>query len=61
MRKILVMIVLVATLSGCGSMDRSLAKLTGDATKTCVEGVTYLQFTSGAAVQVDRDGKPVPC
>jgi uncharacterized protein YceK len=61
MRKILVMLALATILSGCGSMDRSLAKLTGDATKTCVDGVTYLQFTSGAAVQVDRDNKPVPC
>ena len=47
--------------SGCGQFDRVKAKITGDATKTCVDGVTYLQFTSGAAVQVDTNGKPVAC
>lgn len=47
--------------SGCGRIDRWAAGITGDATKTCVDGVTYLQFTSGATVQVDRAGRPVPC
>lgn len=55
-------IMLVAlTLSGCGAMDRQVARITGNATKTCVDGVTYLQFTSGATVQVDLEGKPVAC
>ena len=49
------------TLTGCGWFDRKLSAVTGEATKTCVDGVTYLQFTSGATVQVDRDGKPVSC
>lgn len=47
-------------LVGCGQVDRSVAKLTGYS-KMCVEGVSYLQFTSGATVQVDVNGKPVPC
>ncbi len=46
---------------GCGAIDRSCAKVTGSASKTCVDGVQYLQFTSGATVQVDVDGKPVRC
>ena len=48
-------------LAGCGWFDREVAKVTGGATKTCIDGVTYLQFTSGAAVQVDLQGRPVPC
>lgn len=48
-------------LSSCGNVDRELAKLTGNASKTCVDGVTYLQFTSGATIQLDINGKPVAC
>ena len=51
----------LAALTACGKIDRGLASLTGGATKTCVDGVTYLQFTSGATVQVDQAGKPVAC
>lgn len=46
---------------GCsGQWDRTVATVMGVA-KTCVDGVTYLQFTSGATVQVDTTGKPVAC
>jgi major membrane immunogen (membrane-anchored lipoprotein) len=48
-------------LTSCGQVDRSVAAITGGASKTCVDGVTYLQFTSGATVQLDRTGKPVSC
>ena len=48
-------------LAGCGAADRFAAGVTGGAVKTCIDGVTYLQFTSGATVQVDRAGKPVQC
>lgn len=47
-------------LSGCGIIDRKVARYAGVA-RNCVDGVTYLQFASGATVQVDRTGKPVPC
>lgn len=43
------------TLTGCGKVDRGLASLTGTA-KTCIEGVMYLQFTSGATVMYNTDG-----
>lgn len=58
-----VTILIIATsvfLSGCGNLSRFDAKITG-VDKKCVDGVTYLQFPSGATVQVDRNGKPVPC
>lgn len=54
--------VLTASLvTGCGWFDRQVSSFTGGATKTCIDGVTYLQFTSGATVQVDATGKPIPC
>lgn len=51
----------IVSLTACGAADRFSANLTGNASKTCIDGVTYLQFTSGAAVQVDQAGKPVAC
>lgn len=61
MKKTLFLTLASLALVGCGQLDRGLVTLTGTASKTCVDGVTYLQFTSGAAVQVDRTGKPVAC
>jgi hypothetical protein len=57
----LTILVLSLFLSACGQFDRDMASMTGSATKTCVDGVTYLQFTSGATVQLDITGKPVAC
>lgn len=49
-------------LMGCGASQRFCAAWSCTGTETtCVDGVTYMQFTSGATVKVDRDGKPVPC
>jgi ABC-type glycerol-3-phosphate transport system substrate-binding protein len=59
--KYLVLILAAAALTGCGKIDRMFASFTGDASKTCVDGVTYLQFTSGAAPQYTIDGKLVSC
>lgn len=58
---VIVMLAFALTLTACGAVDRGVAKFTGKAAKVCVDGVTYLQFTSGATVQVDRQGKPVAC
>lgn len=63
MNKLILIATLVVgsvALSGCGWLDRRVASVTGY-TKVCVDGVTYLQFTSGATVQVDRTGRPVAC
>ena len=54
-------LLIAMALAGCGAADRFAAGVTGGAAKTCIDGVTYLQFTSGATVQVDRTGKPVQC
>jgi hypothetical protein len=48
------------TLTGCGKFDRGVAKITGSA-QVCVDGVLYLQFTSGASVKYNRDGTVATC
>lgn len=59
--KKLILVGLVLSLSSCGWFDRKVAAITGGASKTCVDGVQYLQFTSGATVQYDRENKVVYC
>lgn len=58
--KTTIIVLAALALSGCGAVSRAGANLGGHS-KVCVEGVSYLQFPSGAVVQVDRTGKPVPC
>ena len=50
----------VLALTGCGKVDQVVGALTGYS-KICVDGVSYLQFTSGASVQYDKNGKIVLC
>ena len=59
MRYLLLLLPLV--LVGCGYVDRGMAHLTGDGSETCHEGVTYLQFTSGATVMYNPDGSIHTC
>ncbi len=47
-------------LTGCGWADRVTATATGFS-KVCVEGVEYIQFTSGASVAYTQDGKVKTC
>lgn len=58
---VLLALLIAAMLGSCGLMDRNTSALTGNPSKVCVEGVTYLQFTSGVSVMVDKTGKPVIC
>jgi len=58
--KLVTLFVAAIILSGCGYLNRGMASISGY-TKVCVDGVTYLQFPSGVAVQVDRTGAPVAC
>jgi hypothetical protein len=64
MKKILALIIacliFVSFVTGCGKADRMIAKYTGYS-NICVDGVSYLQFTSGATVKVGLDGKPIAC
>ncbi len=45
---------------GCGSLSRSCAKYFGY-DEVCVDGVLYLQFTSGASVKYKSDGTVATC
>jgi hypothetical protein len=58
--KIFILILLSFVLAGCGSFDRGIAQLTGNA-KQCIDGVSYIQFASGVTVQYTRDGKIKTC
>lgn len=54
-------LVVVISLSGCGWFDRKIiANITGFA-RTCVDGVSYLQFPSGVSVEYGRDSKVKSC
>lgn len=61
MRSLIVMATAAILLTGCGYFDRKIAAVTGGATETCVSGVLYLQFTSGASVAYTPDGKIKTC
>jgi hypothetical protein len=61
MIKMILIAALAATLTGCGWYERKVvANITGYS-KTCVEGVTYLQFSSGVTPQLNLEGLPVAC
>jgi uncharacterized protein YceK len=60
MIKALVITIAAVALTGCGMVEKTTAELRGYS-KICVDGVTYLQFSSGATVQVDLQGNPVAC
>lgn len=60
MRTALVVTLAALALTGCGWFDRKVASFTGYS-KVCVEGVTYLQFSSGSTPQYAIDGKLVAC
>jgi hypothetical protein len=47
-------------LAGCGNFDRGLAKVTGSS-ESCIDGVKYIQFTSGASVKYTREGRIATC
>lgn len=54
------MVLGLSVLSGCGAIERETAYFTGHS-KICVDGVQYLQFTSGATVQYNADGTVKTC
>jgi len=58
--KTTIFILALMTLTGCGKFDRGVASLTGHAA-TCIEGVTYYQFTSGVTVAYNTKGQIKTC
>lgn len=61
MKRLIAISTIALTLSGCGRIERWWAGVTGDGTNICVEGVVYIQFTSGVTVAYNRDGTIKTC
>lgn len=53
-------IALWLSISGCGNFDRHVANITGSS-ESCIDGVKYIQFPSGASVKYTKDGKIATC
>jgi hypothetical protein len=49
------------SLVGCGYVERAASGYTGKPFQTCVDGVAYLQFTTGSTVKYTQDGKVANC
>jgi hypothetical protein len=59
--KSLAVFLIAVSLTGCGRFDRWWAGQTGNAVEECHDGVTYLQFTSGASVAYNKNGTIKTC
>lgn len=60
MIKFIVLLSIAITLTACGKIDRGVANLTGYS-KSCIDGVSYIQFPSGASVEYEKDGSIKTC
>lgn len=60
MKFVVVLIAAGMLLSGCGNVNHVVAGWTGS-TETCVDGVKYLQFPSGATVKYNTNGTIATC
>lgn len=58
--KIIVISAIALLLTACGQADRIGAAITGSAV-SCIGGVEYIQFTSGATVKYKQDGSIATC
>lgn len=59
-KKIAIAAVIAIGVSACGQIDRQIASVTGSS-ESCVDGVAYIQFTSGVTVKYKPDGKIATC
>jgi hypothetical protein len=51
---------IIILLTGCGAFSKTMAYLT-DYSRYCINGVSYLQFTSGATVEYTKEGNIKTC
>ena len=58
MKKILVLSLLLFV--SCGFFERKIAGYTGYS-EMCIDGVSYIQFTSGASVKYTKEGRIASC
>ena len=54
------LIISIFFLVGCGNFSKSIAEIKGHS-EICIDGVTYLQFTSGATVKYNKTGTISTC
>ena len=59
--KLVLITVSALALTGCGWFDRYVVANTTGYSRTCVDGVVYLQFPSGATPQYNIDGTLKGC
>ena len=59
--KTLFLVAIVLSVSGCGKYEQRAVATFTSYSRICVEGVSYLQFTSGASVEYSLDGKVKAC
>jgi hypothetical protein len=59
--KLVLIAVSALALTGCGWFDRYVVANTTGYSRTCVDGVMYLQFPSGATPQYNIDGSLKGC
>ena len=59
--KVVSVILLAMLLSSCGRWERAVASINGGGVETCHDGVSYIQFTSGASVKYNSDGTIATC
>lgn len=46
--------------TSCGQLSRMIGYVTGWS-RICVDGISYIQFTSGASIEYTQDGKIKTC
>lgn len=61
MHKLILLLTATFLFTGCGKLQREVAGWTGDAYTTCIDGVNYLQFTSGTTVKYNPNGTISTC
>ena len=60
MSRFFILVLVVLSITSCGQFSRMVGYVTGWS-RICIEGVSYLQFTSGASVEYTQDGKVKTC
>ena len=58
--KVLILILAVLSFTGCGRFDRWWAGNFGNS-ESCIGGVKYIQFVSGASVKYNPNGTIATC
>lgn len=53
-------VLLLLIFAACGRFERKIADMTGHS-EMCIDGVKYIQFTSGASVKYTKEGRIATC